>query len=147
MREMKEKNIEEARQFTGWVEDCPFETERFFPMLKDTLELAEGEIAKHKMFYEFVDDVAKIAKGNELSAIQCITKALMQPKNRVTYFTIEAGFGALIERIAKLPNDYPRINEIHTEAKKMANALGRKHLEVDKFRKLYEELRKKSQRG
>jgi len=68
------------------------------------------------------------------------------PQHMSMYFSMyEEKITNFMESVVRLKNDYPDIEEIRTEAIKLANAYGRRH--IYKFRVIYEELVEKMQKA
>ncbi len=140
MREKKEDNVEEAVEFTGWVEDTLLEPKETLELLKQTLELSEGKFGQMRDAEEFVEGVCELGKGNELIALRCIKKAVADENMREPWAIYEEPLIEFLDQISKLPNDYENVEDILNEAVEVADLYGR--LQPDKFREIWEKLKR-----
>lgn len=135
-----EENIEEAVEFLGWVKNSPLEEKETFELLYKTLELTNGKIGERNVD-DFIEGVCDIAKQNELMALRCLNKAMSDEQMAMYFSLYEKELTEFMESVVQLPDEREDVGQIWTEAIKLADAYGRKH--IYEFRPIYEKLRYK----
>jgi len=135
------EDFDEGVAFISWAKNSPIEPADTLRLLSETLDLTGGKLGRQG--YEFVNAVCTMGKGNELAAVRCLNKA-MGDDEIAMYFTLyEEELTEFMESIVGLGDDYPNVAQIRKEAMQLADAYGRKHVDVGKFRRFFEMLRLK----
>lgn len=133
-----EANMNEEVEFLGWVKDSPFEIGETFELLYKTLELTDGQLGEGGSIDDFMEGIYDIAKGHELMALRCMSKA-MNDKHTAEYFSLyQEEATKFMKSIVELPDNYPNVEDIRKEAISLADAYGRRH--IYQLRPIYEKL-------
>jgi hypothetical protein len=134
----KKNNFEEAVEFTGWVEDSLLESKKTLELLERTMDLTGGKLGRMRDARDFLECVCELGQGNELLALRCLRKAVVDKDIR-TVLTLRGNrLVEFLEQIVQLPNDYTDVDCIRREAVDVADAYGR--ILPDMFRKVWEKL-------
>jgi hypothetical protein len=141
IREKPSDNIEEAREFTGWVNNSLLEPKETLELLEQTLDISQGNLGKMQDTQEFVDTVCNLGNKHEVISLRCLKRASAEEEMRMPWAGYQGRLIQFLETIADLPDDYDDIDDIRTEAIAVANAYGRLHPE--KFREVWLRLSKK----
>lgn len=134
------ENIEEAVEFTGWINNTPLEKKETFDLLYKTLELTDGKLGEGRSNYDFMEGIYETAQDCKLVVLQCLNKAMNDERMARDLFHHEEKAKELMESVVKLPDEYPDVQEIRREAIKLIDAYGRRH--VHQLRSFYEKLSK-----
>lgn len=133
---------QEARQFTRWVKDSPFESEETLSNTEKTVRLADGVASRMRDVADFVEGVCALGGGRELRALGLLQQAINDPEvERWDWQGVEEPLKAFMDAIVELQDDYPNVREIRQAAIQVADSLGRIGFEY--LRQCYDKLAEK----
>jgi hypothetical protein len=127
-----QKNVEEAIELTGWVEDSLLPAKETLELLEQSLALSDGNIGEMRDARDFVEGVCNLGNGNELLALSCLKKAAGDKNIHMPWSRIQEPLVSFLERIDGLGE------EVRSVGKEVADLYGRYNPE--EFRKVWEKL-------
>ena len=121
-------HTEEAREFTGWVKDSPFDKDETLTRAEKAVGLAGGVAVRMRDVSDFVEGLCAIAEGRELRVLLLLQKAINDPdveRWAWEYERVREQITPFMDNIVELQDDYPEVKKIRQAAIKVADSLGR----------------------
>jgi hypothetical protein len=118
----------EAREFTGWVKDSPFDEDETMIMAEKAVNLAGGVAVRRREVSDFIEGICAIAEGRELRVLQLLLKTIEDSEvERWSWYyeKVEEQLKSFMDKIVALPDEYEEIDKIRQSAIKVADSLGR----------------------
>lgn len=125
----------ESQELATWVVDCPLPPNEALDLISRTLAYTQGVLGSNKDVYQFVNSIADMAKGNELTVVSCIRMIIVNEFAEQGHSLYKDKLTSLLEYITTIQNPSAKLTR---ETLGLIDDLGRLHIYI--YRKFYEQL-------